>query len=213
MVTAIYHRTSRVITWRATRGRISHLAANGICFLPPAAFPRLVHSILHDRGHCAAGSGGGARVWARSFTRLAMTRRNFENAAMGPGQARVDRSINDCFDLCPLMRTFKSWVGARRSERLGNTRVGWPPSGSPLVPAFDSCTKGALMNLDDRNTYSSLIYRVTQYPVQFSRRRIQGSAEQKRRNLSWNLRSARLIRVTVQYFLTAGSSSDLTLLA
>jgi len=47
MVTAIYHRTSRVITWRATRGRISHLAANGICFLPPAAFPRLVHSILH----------------------------------------------------------------------------------------------------------------------------------------------------------------------
>lgn len=73
MVTAIYHRTSRVITWRATRERISHLAANGICFLPPAAFPRLVHSILHDRARPLCGEA--ARMSSLICAR--MTRRMF----------------------------------------------------------------------------------------------------------------------------------------
>lgn len=48
-------RASRVVTWRgATRGRISHLAANGICFLPLAPFPRAPSTRYFANGRPAA---------------------------------------------------------------------------------------------------------------------------------------------------------------
>lgn len=97
MVTAIYHRTSRVITWRATRGRISHLAANGICFLPPAAFPRLVHSILRDRARPLCPTlAENSRARMISLVYAAMTRRILRRC-----KREKDVEISDiCHDKC-----------------------------------------------------------------------------------------------------------------
>lgn len=132
MVTAIYHRTSRVITWRATRGRISHLAANGICFLPPAAFPRLVHSILHDRARPLCTTLNRVTEKPRSFVRgwrdesSAWGGRVDEISKMPPvDPKRTNADIRDRRDLRPLILIF---VLTTRQEKRGinlETPMGW----------------------------------------------------------------------------------------
>jgi hypothetical protein len=151
IVTAIYHRTSRVITWRATRGRISHLAANGICFLPPAAFPRLVHAILRDRALARARplsavsfrrSRSLARLRGDDATNLLWSDRISKSAAKirkicrGVGYSPLDeRSIGSSQSLI-LIHRLPIGKGAVIRERARSVTDSVTPS-----CAFDSCTK------------------------------------------------------------------------
>lgn len=61
---------------RATRSCISHLAANGICFLPLAAFPRLLHAILYTFSQPLCASNENARAHTRVHTDFRWTIRN-----------------------------------------------------------------------------------------------------------------------------------------